>query len=338
MKQFLLPVLVLALLPISAQALEFEYYGVEDTINEDFSVTTSLVLRFSEPADSLDYTLAFPIENLSSKPDFDSADCRATPQEGKTLISCSFTGMSLENNTLQLTFTTHQGVERVEDRYRFTANYGIPIPIKNTFVLIRLPPNGVLAEEPANRSYFPQTGLTLTDGKRIMVFWESQNVSSGDGLQFSVLYATPLVGKLSDTLIIGIAVAVIAVMVSASVYARRGRDKRRVEVVTSVLSADEKTIVDILNRHEKAALQKILVRESNFSKAKVSRLIKDMKARGMLEVEAVSGRENRIRLQLGEQKQKTEKKPETPKEEQKPVEKRPLTPGEPAEDEPETQN
>ena len=44
-------------------------------------------------------------------------------------------------------------------------------------------------------------------------------------------------------------------------------------------------------------MQKVLVRETDFSKAKVSRLVKSLSERGVLEVEPM-GRTNKIKLKI----------------------------------------
>ena len=59
-------------------------------------------------------------------------------------------------------------------------------------------------------------------------------------------------------------------------------------------------IIDILNKYSGKIGQKVIVRESDFSKAKVSRLVKSLKGRGVLDTEAISGRENRIMLKMDE--------------------------------------
>jgi uncharacterized membrane protein len=119
-----------------------------------------------------------------------------------------------------------------------------------------------------------------------------------ENLQFSVSYRPP--ADIPSFIIISLTVLVIIVMVGVVAYARKRHHP--VEVIASVLNRDEKTIVDILKQKEGNALQKVLVRESGFSKAKVSRIVKDMRERGMVEIEPVSGRENRIVLSVGKEK------------------------------------
>jgi hypothetical protein len=172
MKQFMLAVSVMfsmAVLSGNAAALGLEYYGVEVTINDDLSVHNNVVLKFDSPVNHLDYSLDFSIDNLEYNADFDLADCAV---KDKT-ISCDFIGMTSEHNKITFDFDTRNVIRKVGDNYRFIVNYGIPLPIEASFVLIRLPQNNILAGV-GNESYAPLSGGTLTDGRRIMVFWEEE--------------------------------------------------------------------------------------------------------------------------------------------------------------------
>jgi uncharacterized membrane protein len=129
-----------------------------------------------------------------------------------------------------------------------------------------------------------------------MVHWERLDLNSDDSLQFSVMYTMPTV--LSSFLIVILTVIVIIVMVSLVVYIKSGRKPE--EIVSSVLNKDEKILIDLLNKYGGNVVQKTLVRETDFSKAKVSRLVKGLRERGVIKIEPVSGRENRVILKKPE--------------------------------------
>ena len=184
----------------------------------------------------------------------------------------------------------------MDDRLVFNVNYGI-LPTEEIFVLIRLPQYSVLSGDNPAESYFPENGKIISDGKVIAVFWEFSDLGE-ETLQFSVSYLPPL--QIPSELIVALTILVIVVMVGVVVFARRRSHPG--EVITSVLNTDENVIVNILKKNDGKALQKVLVRDSDFSKAKISRLVKDLKSRGVLEIEPVSGRENRILLSMGKVK------------------------------------
>ncbi len=281
-----------------ACAAGLEYYGIEDTINEDMSIRNVITLKFDKPISHLDYQLNFRIHDLRFEANFDYADCRVTSTDEKSKISCDFIGMTPEKNTLVLHFVSKSGIQKADGGYRFTANYGISLPIKRVFAQIELPKNSILGREVANESYAPADGKILTDGRHIMVYWERFNLSTGNELQFSVLYTTPLLGGVYSLVVAFLALVAVVVMVGAAVYIRGHRTVKSSEVVESVLNKDEKVILNILNRHGGKTGQKVLVRESDFSKAKVSRLVRNLKERGVVDIEPISGRENRIILKI----------------------------------------
>ncbi len=287
---------VIALMLPSAGAVTLNYYGIEDTINDDLSVHNVVTLKFDSPINHLEYVLDFKIYNFDYDYDFDLADCSLDDYNGKSRVTCDFIGMTKEKNMLKLEFDARNVIRKTDEGYRFLVNYGISLPIKRAFVLIKLPVNGMLAADVANQSYSPSSGNIITDGKRIMVYWEEENLNSGDNLRFSVLYSTP--PNIDPVFVAAITLIVIAAMAGMAVYLKRGEHGEDMveKAVKSVLNRDEKRVIETLSSHGGMLGQKHLARELDFSKAKVSRIIRNLKERGLVSIEPVSGRENRIVL------------------------------------------
>lgn len=310
LKQFLLAVSVLfctLMLPGDALAVELEYYGVDVTIEDDNSVTNEIVFKFDTPVNQLDYSLDFEIEDLEYESDFEFADCGLSDRNGGSTISCDIIGMTDEKNKLTLRFTARDVIQKTDEDYRLTANYGVPFSIEKSFVIIRLPQNNILAGE-GNESYSPNSGAILSDGRHIMVFWENEGLETGEGLQFSVLFTRPKTLDLFSFALYATAIMAAVAALFSVIYVKKIRGTK-VAVVKSVLNRDEKRIIDILNEKGGKAGQKLLVRESDFSKAKVSRIVKNLRERDVVDIEPVSGRENRVILRL-ERRQKPERAPE----------------------------
>jgi uncharacterized membrane protein len=301
---------VFSAISASVSGMELEYYGVESAISDDMSARTVLTIKFSEPVNNSSFTLNHRISNLTASTNADAVQCRLAEE---SRIACDFTGMTKAKNILTLAFSTKESFDQSHNEFNFSSDYGISIPAKEAFVMIKIPKNSVLSKEPANQSYFPNDGKILTDGKYIMVYWQRQNVTSQDSLAFSVSYLIPsLQLAYSNMLIIAVAGIVIMSMIGVAVYLRRGYGSgASMEVLTSVLNTDEKRVVDILTKHGGKSGQKVIVRESDFSKAKVSRLVKNLKSRGVVEIEPISGRENRIILKFDKRdsEQKATKSP-----------------------------
>ena len=301
MKQLLFPIVFLACFTVlagSAGAVSLEYYGIDDTIRSDLSVHNTIVLKFKSPVSRLDYQLGFRIYNLTTESSFPFANCISEDVQEGSLISCDFVGMTTEKNKLILDFDTNDAIIKKDGTYRFGVNYGVSLPIERVFAVIKLPENGILSEAVANQSYYPQDGSTASDGRHIMIYWEREDLTSGRDLQFSVTYTMP--GSRDPTfnyIIIFLTVIVIIVMISIAFYMKKGAKAAKPEdVIESVLNRNEKAIVAVLNNHDGNAGQKVIVRESGFSKAKASRLVKNLQERGIVDIEPMSGRENKVTL------------------------------------------
>jgi uncharacterized membrane protein len=313
-------------------ALSLDYYGIEDVIEEDMSIYNTIVMKFDTPINHLDYYLGYKISNLTAKTSFLSADCKPVETAAGTTISCDLIGMTKENNQLTLSFQMKDAVKKLDNENRFTVNYGVNIPVNRMFVLIKLPKNNILSRE-GNQSFYPQDGKIATDGKRIIVFWEKENLATGSDMQFTIFYSTPWLRDMTTNVVVtGVAIVVILIMLAMLFYIRKPKqpktekpaveeniavDEKTAEqpqpvqtVSVSALNRDEEVVANIIKNEGGKAYQKVIVRNSGFSKAKVSRIVKSLRERQVIEIEPVSGRENMIKLKVPENKTEEVKKEE----------------------------
>lgn len=283
----------------SAEDVKIKYYGIEMSINEDLSIDNTITFKFKNPISHLDYQPDFKIYNLNVSANFEPVDCRTFESGTRTRISCDFRGVITEENYIRFDFETKDGVKRSGNKYEFIVSYGVSKETERVFASIKLPEKALLTAE-GNESYFPKDANVITDGRQMIIIWERLNLSQGSNLDFSVLYEMPSTrGELDNLLISVLTIIIVAAMIGIAVYVRRGYRKspRTVKVVAPLLRDDEKTMIRILSKHGGRAMQRVLVRESDFSKAKVSRLVKALKERNVLDVEPL-GRTNRIILKV----------------------------------------
>lgn len=306
MKQFTFTVMAafiavfICIMAMSAEAAELDYYGIETVVNQNFMVYTTTTLIFDTPINHLDYNLDFNIKNLSVNTLSGTNRCSFENVGSGSVINCDFYSMSPEDTTIKLSFATTNAVKRIGDDYEFRATYPIAMPTDRMFSIIKLPPKGVLAREVANQSFFPPDGKVLTDGKHMIVSWEKKNLTVDDSLSFSVMFEVVGTGGIMwDISIVALTAFVIIAMVLIAVYMRKGAGPVQKEVkVLPFLNKEEKKIVDIVAKEGGEARQRLLVKETDFSKAKVSRLIKNLKERGVVDTEPISGRENKVILKI----------------------------------------
>jgi uncharacterized membrane protein len=283
----------------SVQAIGLDYYRMELDISEDTSVGNIIAIKFDTPITHLDYQFDFNIYDLNVSANFDLATCETINHGRYSDVSCDFVGLTKEKNLFIMNFRTKNSVSRVDNKFQFNMNYPVSLPIKKAYIIIKLPENGVLAGEDVNESYSPEGAKILSDGKKILLYWEWNGLEAGETMQFSVLYDMPLTGgPLFNVIIVSLTMIIIFVMVGITFYIKKSTTKtakNTEEIVSSVLNEDEKKVVEIIKEHGGETIQRNIVSETDFSKAKVSRIVKNLKDRNVLEVIPM-GRKNKIKI------------------------------------------
>ncbi|NIO23169.1 MAG: hypothetical protein GTN38_04055 [Candidatus Aenigmarchaeota archaeon] len=293
---FSLVVFILLACPVRSQNLE--YYGIETRLDREMAAANTISLIFDSEVGHFDYRVKYEVHNLEVENKYGTAECETKMERELTVISCDVVNTEEMNKTqVQLDFETRENVDKIGEDYEFDSLYLVDVPVERAFSIVYLPETATLKTKVPSESFTPRYGNTLSDGKHIMVYWEREDVKVGDDLEFSVSYIMPAAaGSLYDVAIIVI-IAVVLITVIAVGYVKRTHRESSVKVVMPLMKGDEKRIIDILAERKGQAIQRVLVRESDFSKAKVSRLVASLKERGIVDVEHL-GRTNRITLKL----------------------------------------
>ncbi|NIO19474.1 MAG: hypothetical protein GTN76_01675 [Candidatus Aenigmarchaeota archaeon] len=293
---FSLVAFILLAFPVKGQNLE--YYGIETHLDRNMAAKNSIVLIFEYQIPHFDYRTKYSIYNLEVKNKYGTATCETKREREETVISCDFINLEKINKTqVQLDFETRDNIVKTGESYDFNSFYLVDLAAERAFSIIYLPETASLKTNVSNESFSPRYGRVLSDGRHIMVYWERENIKSGDDLEFSISYRMPTeAGSFYDIALVVI-LAVVLITIIAVGYVKRMHRESSVRVVMPLLKKDEKRMIDILTERKGQAIQRILVRESDFSKAKVSRLVASLKERGIVDVEHL-GRTNRIILKL----------------------------------------
>lgn len=188
----------------------------------------------------------------------------------------------------QITFSLIQEKISVKgDESTFLTNLVLPLPTQALKYSLTLPERAVVID------YFPQTELD-TDGKKTTILWTGE----GEEHSFNIKYS--LEGERLIPIVLGFDLAnllpglLLAFFFGYFLGAGAGSVLlQRLKTVTHSLNDDEERIVKFLENGSKtqAEVQKNL----GFSKAKLSRVIRSMEEREMIEKET-KGRTNVLRL------------------------------------------
>jgi uncharacterized membrane protein len=290
----LMSVFALILLIPLASATPVNYYETVVELDSESSNFTFIFLFEEAPNGSLEYLLPFSVKDFETNANFGNYTCDLFQKAWGSLISCNFSQVTEGGRALNIKFVTSDTVNTVENKLFFLSNIKTPQDVDRMFLKIVLNKGYVLIEEPEEPTtmvpYSPNDGMQGSDGRRIFIEWERENVKKGEGIDASVTYESisPIVAGNQNMvfLLIGVLILVIVTLVGI-----RGRGRQGVEM--SVLKEDEKKVMEIIKGRGGMCKQRVVVRETDFSKAKVSRLVKDLEERGLITTEK-EGRTKKI--------------------------------------------
>ncbi len=294
-KYLIISAVLVLLLAGSVNAIEANSLNIENVITENNTVQVTMTFIFNETISEFSYPLSFIAKNLNVVSNYEISRCEVVSKGTVSDISCNFLGLKEAKPFFKFSFDVEN--PRLEEN-KYSVFYYTIFPIKEATSKITLPPRSLLANDDTSKSFSPTGAEISTDGRTITLSWEKNNLAVGDNLGFTVFYtSSEPPADLIGYIIILVIIIIAAVFLWTIIHSKRTKVKSQ-QIVVSVLNPDEKKLYDILVSHDGKCNQKVLVRESNFSKAKVSRVVKDLKQRGIVDIEPVSGRENRIILKI----------------------------------------
>jgi len=278
---------VFLLLSVNAIA-QVQYHGIDVNIDEGGRASVELTITFAKPETSLRFDVMGKVEKLNATSIAGPIYCDLEVS-GISTIDCSLS-LTQEKRTVDISFETNDFVRTFDNKFYFDADFSLDRDVSQLFAFVKLPEGTVLA----GKLSFPENVTTSSDGRRIIIAWDLNNIQSNQPLRLQVLYERtqqpPLFElRLRHFVIFGI----VAAIVGSIVYLRYFR--RPEKLVLSVLDEYERKIMDILVASDGVANQKKIVQETNLSKAKVSRVVKSLVERGLIEVERM-GRRNKLKL------------------------------------------
>ena len=265
---------------------QIEYLGIESTIKEDY-VESEIVALAPEYLEFRVYGLVL---NYSS-----NIDCRF---EGNV-----FKCYNEAKDPINLRIRFGNIVSKGLNKNIFIQQFELKQSVESVSAIVTLPIGMILSSE---ESIFPSNYRTLSNGRNIIVYWELRNISNLQPLSFKVEYMPAVIEDnfilkflKSFYVVIIIALFFVILLIYELIKTKRVVVKKIVKVpiekvVLEVLDPDEKKIYEIIQKEGKIKQNK-LVELTGFSKAKVSRVVKKLKDKKLINLERM-GKTNLISL------------------------------------------
>jgi LPXTG-motif cell wall-anchored protein len=293
MKKYL-PILALALLVSAASATTISQENVvidleDNTVNAEVNVELLTSSAFT-------YTSTEKVEGLNASLDGEPIDCRVSDLALGSEIECPTD--KRENFTVNLEYTSGDLISQRDSVNVFRYRHPVYRPTEGYDLEVILPMGTALLdqENTSQQVISPQGFETSSNGRRISVEWDLQP-RLGETISFFVLYRD-FGGEQEDSRTNSEVLAMILgglflLIVSAALLLRRKR--RDLSEKYEELSEDEKKVLNILEENEGEYLQKDLVEELDYSKAKVSGTVSDLVEKGVLK-KSKEGRSNKLSI------------------------------------------
>lgn len=288
-------VALLVLLPFPALATA--YMTAETRIALDDTAHSALTISLEpDGADKLVVPVFGDVDNLKYDANFGGFSCVFEEKTYGYDAVCDVSELK-RSGSFKIEFDSAKLVEKSDGGYVLNQQIATPADLERLTFKVILPDGTALAKD---SPYLPFDANNATDGRNIFVYWNREKVVKGEVFTAQVKYEK--FSQDQNIIVAGIFAVIAFVAIGAIVF----RKKFSMKMVLPVLRPDEKIIMEKLMTHKSGVNQKVIVQESGYSKAKVSKVLKSLEERGVLKLERI-GRSNKIFLEsnIGDKGQKS---------------------------------
>ena len=213
---------------------------------------------------------------------------------------------------ISLRFSTSELVRSVGEGMDFSLTYRAEDPVLDFKLVAHLPEGFVLPVSLQRRAsqarpvLYPNA-IVRTDGRQLSFEWRRGGLEPGEEMTFYVGFEKAARSPATEPaplppdrtpLAVGLAVVFFVLGYSVGVRQLHREEDVREEEILSVMEENERVIIEALLGSDDSPLQKELQRTTDFSKAKLSRILSGLEERGIITRTPV-GKTNRVILNRG---------------------------------------
>lgn len=287
------------------------FIGAEVQLGDVAHTTLTVTFDQNSSLKAFSLPLFYEIQNLKADSNFGNVSCASQKKAFGSQIDCAISPTP-EKRMLTLEFDSFDMIKRVDGRFLYKQEFHVPLETNSLSFKAILPEGMFLTSEGAFQQFLPLDGEKGSDGRKIFISWRKEVLAAGESFDTQVSYeALSDNSQMTALLTSGVfALGISIVLLVLGFWFFYKRFRKDVKIVLPVLKGDEKRIMEMIIRDKGNTNQKLLVRESNFSKARVSKILKSLQERGIVRLER-EGRGNNVRLvkDFGKAKKENETKP-----------------------------
>lgn len=278
------------LFPSLVNAANLDEWNIDISIKEDRSALWTVTLDYEENIEKSDYFILSDVTNVGVFADSLPIECEVSKKVGTTIV-CE----NLDAKKIVYRFRTNDNVDSFQNLFIFNYRFSVTQLTDRFELTVKLPLGSAVVEKEKiegtglNR-FEPIWGREGSDGRIIFVEWIVNDPRLGETFDASIVYENIIIID-QPQFLYAVAIIIIAIIIVA-IYFFKFRST--IEDMLPVLTDNERKVMEIILK-EKTVDQRKIVKDTDFSKAKVSRIIHDLIKRGLIEKKP-KGRTNIIRL------------------------------------------
>ncbi len=257
-------ILFVLLLPVNAHAISYKFSNY--SMNLEISQTSMI-----------NETVSFTMQNIGESP------IALVEYFNTVVISLREPLKNGTSDSIKINFELSGFVADFKEDKILSFSYIPEANITAFSLIVKLPPRSTLASEieksgESLSAVYPSPTKIYTNGKRIILEWQRDELKIGESFRVFVMYSNLNKRNYSPLwvlfgLLIGTALTYFVI---------KGKNKN---IARMVLSGDEEKIYELILASDGEILQEEIVKTTGFSKAKVSKLIRNLEIKKIIKKE-----------------------------------------------------
>jgi len=306
MKQLLL---LMILLPSVFAATEILNSNTTiDITGKTANIQTNQYISSTEPIGNLILILSKQAISVKVTIDGEKRNC----EQQQEFARCG--NLSTGDHKIEFSYTTNYPFAQVGENTLFKHAIRLSYPGKKQTITLKLPVGTIIPREVGKDESFyisPDTAEIYSDGERIILIWNEDKQE----VDLSVIMRDATPTPVAWIALAGFSTIIAAGSIAYILFYRKPKEKpakkitkkaaeKPVKELLPQFIEDERKVVELLqNSPNHEAWQKTILQETKFSKAKVSRIIRNLEERGVV-VKTIYGNTNKVTLKNSDSKEK----------------------------------
>lgn len=275
-KLWFLLIILLLIRPVYAQNYSLDSYNMQLELFPSGLVREKIIIHMvdvKEDIDHITYSLITEPQDVVVYDESGNLEYEIVKNEEYQLI---INKIIRKGGSAQITieFDTKGLIEQVEKKYIFSFDFIPPTNIENFQIELKLPQGFVLSS--LKQSVSPVPIEVYSDGRNIILKWEYQDLN--EELAIITVYERGFSEQSPNYLVYGILSLIIIALIALVLFYKR----EKMDVAMMTLTDEEKMIVNKISDSGEMT-QKKLVKLTGYSKSKMSKIIRRLEERGIVE-------------------------------------------------------